>query len=110
MSRPQTIYGELISLESNNDALGLAVFVLQRLLWNPDIAAEFRHAKVPHLYKDGKQYDQIFNNDVLRAEKDCDGNVREKRQLKNTFYCLQNFILFSGRKTTVDIVYVPLVL
>lgn len=54
VARSQTIYGELISLESNSDALGLAVFILQRLLWNPDIAAEFRHAKVPHLYKDGK--------------------------------------------------------
>lgn len=52
---PQTIYGELISLESNNDTLGLAMFILQRLLWNPDIAAEFRHAKVPHLYKDGNE-------------------------------------------------------
>lgn len=51
----QTIYGELISLESNDDTLGLAMFILQRLLWNPDIAAEFRHAKVPHLYKDGRQ-------------------------------------------------------
>ena len=49
----QTIYGELISLESNSDALGLAMFILQRLLWNPDIAAQFRHAKVPNLYKDG---------------------------------------------------------
>uniref|UniRef100_UPI0037E7984D abnormal spindle-like microcephaly-associated protein n=1 Tax=Semicossyphus pulcher TaxID=241346 RepID=UPI0037E7984D len=51
----ETIYGELISLESNSDALGLAMFILQRLLWNPDIAAEFRHAKVPHLYKDGHE-------------------------------------------------------
>ncbi|TKS75147.1 Abnormal spindle-like microcephaly-associated protein -like protein [Collichthys lucidus] len=51
----ETIYGELISLESNSDALGLAMFVLQRLLWNPDIAAQFRHAKVPHLYKDGHE-------------------------------------------------------
>uniref|UniRef100_A0A3Q3VME9 Calponin-homology (CH) domain-containing protein n=1 Tax=Mola mola TaxID=94237 RepID=A0A3Q3VME9_MOLML len=50
-----TIYGELISLESNNDALGLTMFILNRLLWNPDIAAEFRHAKVPHLYKDGHE-------------------------------------------------------
>lgn len=49
----QTIYGEMISLESNSDAVGLAMFILQRLLWNPDIAAEYRHAKVPHLYKDG---------------------------------------------------------
>ncbi|XP_029002056.1 abnormal spindle-like microcephaly-associated protein isoform X2 [Betta splendens] len=51
----ETIYGELISLESNSDALGLAVFILQRLLWNPDIAAAFRHAKVPHLYRDGHE-------------------------------------------------------
>ncbi|XP_008302621.1 LOW QUALITY PROTEIN: abnormal spindle-like microcephaly-associated protein [Stegastes partitus] len=51
----ETIYGELISLESNNDALGLAMFILQRLLWNPDIAAEFRHPRVPHLYKDGHE-------------------------------------------------------
>ncbi|XP_069376833.1 abnormal spindle-like microcephaly-associated protein [Paralichthys olivaceus] len=51
----ETIYGELISLESNSDALGLAMFILQRLLWNPDIAAEFRHLKVPHLYKDGHE-------------------------------------------------------
>ncbi|XP_035996706.1 abnormal spindle-like microcephaly-associated protein isoform X3 [Fundulus heteroclitus] len=51
----ETIFGELISLESNSDVLGLAMFVLQRLLWNPDIAAEFRHARVPHLYKDGHE-------------------------------------------------------
>lgn len=94
MSRPQTIYGELISLESNDDALGLAVFVLQRLLWNPDIAAEFRHAKVPHLYKDGKQYDQIFNNDVLRAEKDCEGNVRKNGNLKIHFIVFKIYFCF----------------
>ncbi|KAG7258610.1 hypothetical protein CRUP_012560 [Coryphaenoides rupestris] len=41
----ETIYGELIPLESNSDVLGLAMFVLTRLLWNPDIATEFRHAK-----------------------------------------------------------------
>ncbi|KAJ4943359.1 hypothetical protein JOQ06_005862 [Pogonophryne albipinna] len=51
----ETIFGELISLESNSDALGLAMFILQRLLWNPDIAAQFRHAKVPNLYKDGHE-------------------------------------------------------
>ncbi|XP_050950699.1 abnormal spindle-like microcephaly-associated protein isoform X2 [Labeo rohita] len=51
----ETIYGELISLESNNDVMGLAMFILGRLLWNPDIAAEFRHAKVPHLYRDGHE-------------------------------------------------------
>uniref|UniRef100_A0A3P8UPN0 Assembly factor for spindle microtubules n=1 Tax=Cynoglossus semilaevis TaxID=244447 RepID=A0A3P8UPN0_CYNSE len=51
----ETIFGELISLESNSDVLGLAMFILQRLLWNADIAAEFRHAKVPHLYKEGHE-------------------------------------------------------
>uniref|UniRef100_A0A8C5DUW6 Calponin-homology (CH) domain-containing protein n=1 Tax=Gouania willdenowi TaxID=441366 RepID=A0A8C5DUW6_GOUWI len=40
---------------SNSDTLGLAMFVLHRLLWNPDIAAEFRHARVPHLYRDGHE-------------------------------------------------------
>lgn len=51
----ETIYGEMISLESNSDVMGLAMFILRRLLWNPDIAAEFRHAKVPNLYKDGHE-------------------------------------------------------
>ncbi|XP_077440379.1 abnormal spindle-like microcephaly-associated protein [Vanacampus margaritifer] len=51
----ETVFGELISLESNSDAMGLAMFILQRLLWNPDLAADFRHPKVPHLYKDGHE-------------------------------------------------------
>ncbi|KAJ3599740.1 hypothetical protein NHX12_033696 [Muraenolepis orangiensis] len=51
----ETIYGELIPLESNSDVLGLAMFILTRLLWNPDIATKFRHGKVPHLYKDGHE-------------------------------------------------------
>ncbi|KAG2461745.1 ASPM protein, partial [Polypterus senegalus] len=51
----ETIYGELISLESNSDVMGLAVFILNRLLWNPDIAAEYRHPTVPHLYRDGHE-------------------------------------------------------
>ncbi|KAM4860799.1 abnormal spindle-like microcephaly-associated protein [Thomomys bottae] len=51
----ETIYGELIPLEDNSDATGLAVFILNRLLWNPDIAAEYRHPSVPHLYRDGHE-------------------------------------------------------
>ncbi|XP_012872750.1 PREDICTED: abnormal spindle-like microcephaly-associated protein, partial [Dipodomys ordii] len=51
----ETIYGELISLEDNSDILGLAVFILNRLLWNPEIAAEYRHPTVPHLYRDGHE-------------------------------------------------------
>ncbi|MEQ2172796.1 hypothetical protein GOODEAATRI_025073 [Goodea atripinnis] len=60
----ETIFGELISLESNSDALGLAMFVLQRLLWNPDIAVEFRHARVPHLYKDG--HEEVLSRFTLK--------------------------------------------
>nr|XP_060630530.1 abnormal spindle-like microcephaly-associated protein [Anolis sagrei ordinatus] len=51
----ETIYGELIALESNSDVMGLAMFILNRLLWNPDIAAEYRHPTVPHLYREGHE-------------------------------------------------------
>ncbi|MGH0158514.1 UNVERIFIED_CONTAM: hypothetical protein FKN15_065270 [Acipenser sinensis] len=51
----ETVFGELVSLESNSDVMGLAMFILSRLLWNPDIAAEYRHPKVPHLYRDGHE-------------------------------------------------------
>lgn len=48
----EIIYGELISLEDNSDVTRLAVFILSHLLWNPEIAAEYRHPTVPHLYRD----------------------------------------------------------
>ncbi|XP_007459726.1 PREDICTED: abnormal spindle-like microcephaly-associated protein homolog isoform X2 [Lipotes vexillifer] len=51
----ETIYGELIPLEDNSDVTGLAMFILNRLLWNPDIAAKYRHPTVPHLYGDGHE-------------------------------------------------------
>uniref|UniRef100_A0ACB8F329 Uncharacterized protein n=2 Tax=Sphaerodactylus townsendi TaxID=933632 RepID=A0ACB8F329_9SAUR len=51
----ETVYGELIALENNSDVTGLAMFILTRLLWNPDIAAEYRHPAVPHLYRDGHE-------------------------------------------------------
>uniref|UniRef100_G1N215 Assembly factor for spindle microtubules n=1 Tax=Meleagris gallopavo TaxID=9103 RepID=G1N215_MELGA len=51
----ETVYGELITLESNSDFMGLAIFILNRLLWNPDIAAEYRHPTVPHLYREGHE-------------------------------------------------------
>ncbi|ESO92879.1 hypothetical protein LOTGIDRAFT_232956 [Lottia gigantea] len=49
----ETIFGEMILLQSNNDVIGLSRFILYRLLSNPDIAAEYAHASVPHLYRDG---------------------------------------------------------
>ncbi|NXY71348.1 ASPM protein, partial [Glareola pratincola] len=51
----ETVYGELIALESNSDVMGLVIFILNRLLWNPDIAAEYRHPTVPHLYREGHE-------------------------------------------------------
>ncbi|XP_067846741.1 abnormal spindle-like microcephaly-associated protein [Heptranchias perlo] len=51
----ESVFGELIPLESNSDVIGLARFILNRLLWNSDIAAEYRHPTVPHLYRDEHQ-------------------------------------------------------
>ncbi|NXM70258.1 ASPM protein, partial [Serilophus lunatus] len=51
----EAVYGELIPLENNSDVMGLAIFILNRLLWNPDIAAEYRHPTVPHLYREGHE-------------------------------------------------------
>ncbi|GFO45530.1 abnormal spindle-like microcephaly-associated-like protein [Plakobranchus ocellatus] len=49
----ETIYGEILMLQSNQDVLGLSRFIVTRLLSSPDIAAEFAHPTVPHLYKEG---------------------------------------------------------
>lgn len=51
----ETVFGELIPLTDNSDITGLAIFILNRLLWNPDIAAEYRHPTVPLLFRDGHE-------------------------------------------------------
>lgn len=51
----ETVFGELIPLADNSDITGLAMFILNRLLWNPDIAAEYRHPTVPLLFRDGHE-------------------------------------------------------
>ncbi|XP_034369003.1 LOW QUALITY PROTEIN: abnormal spindle-like microcephaly-associated protein [Arvicanthis niloticus] len=51
----ETVFGELIPLADNSDTTGLAMFILNRLLWNPDIAAEYRHPSVPLLFRDGHE-------------------------------------------------------
>ncbi|XP_037006810.2 abnormal spindle-like microcephaly-associated protein [Artibeus jamaicensis] len=51
----ETVFGELVALEDNSDVMGMAVFIASRLLWNPDLAAEYRHPSVPHLYRDGHE-------------------------------------------------------
>ncbi|XP_078074264.1 abnormal spindle-like microcephaly-associated protein [Mustelus asterias] len=48
----ECVFGELIPLESNSDVIGIAEFILNRLLWNSDITAAYRHPTVPHLYRD----------------------------------------------------------
>ena len=50
----QTVYGELLLVNNNADVDGISRFVLTRLLNNPDIASDFAHPSVPHLYKPGK--------------------------------------------------------
>ncbi|KAL3871776.1 hypothetical protein ACJMK2_039754 [Sinanodonta woodiana] len=49
----ETIYGEVIPLQSNSDVFGLSRFIVTRLIGNPDIAEEYSHPTVPHLYRDG---------------------------------------------------------
>ena len=50
----QTIYGEILPIQSNNDVAGLTRFLTDRLLGNPDIANEFAHPQVPGLYREGE--------------------------------------------------------
>ena len=40
-------------VNTNVDVLGISHFILTRLLNNPDIASQFAHPTVPHLYKPG---------------------------------------------------------
>ncbi|KAK3591436.1 hypothetical protein CHS0354_033435 [Potamilus streckersoni] len=49
----ETIFGEVIPLQSNSDVYGLSRFIVTRLIGNPDIAEEYSHPTVPHLYRDG---------------------------------------------------------
>ncbi|KAK2814681.1 hypothetical protein Q5P01_000758 [Channa striata] len=50
----QTIYGELISLESKSDTLGLAMFILQSF---SGTQTSSQSSKVPHPYKEGSTID-----------------------------------------------------
>jgi len=51
----ETVYGELLPVNTNSDLLGLSRFLVARLLSNPDILAEFAHPTVPHCYREGHQ-------------------------------------------------------
>ncbi|XP_068203095.1 abnormal spindle-like microcephaly-associated protein homolog [Palaemon carinicauda] len=49
----ETIYGELLFLNSNSDMAGLTHFIITRFITNPDIAAKYAHPSVPHSYRAG---------------------------------------------------------
>ncbi|XP_032240895.2 abnormal spindle-like microcephaly-associated protein homolog [Nematostella vectensis] len=49
----ETIFGEILPIQSNNDVAGIARFLSDRLLGNPSIARAFAHPTVPGLYRDG---------------------------------------------------------
>ena len=51
----ETIYGEILSLSSNSDLLGLSRFLITRWLSNPDVLSEYAHPSVPHSYREGCQ-------------------------------------------------------
>ncbi|XP_060083344.1 abnormal spindle-like microcephaly-associated protein homolog [Ylistrum balloti] len=49
----ETVYGEMIPMQNNTDVISMSRFIVTRLLSNPDIASEYCHPTVPHLYRDG---------------------------------------------------------
>lgn len=51
----ETVYGEILSLSSNSDLLGLSRFLITRWLSNPDVLSEYAHPSVPHSYREGCQ-------------------------------------------------------
>ncbi|CAD5121822.1 DgyrCDS10292 [Dimorphilus gyrociliatus] len=60
----ETVYGELILINSNQDIIGLSKFILTRVLNSPDIQKEFAHPNVPHLYKSG--YEEAIAQHILK--------------------------------------------
>ncbi|ROT66000.1 hypothetical protein C7M84_016007 [Penaeus vannamei] len=60
----ETVYGELLHLNSNSDMTGITRFIITRLLNNPDIAAHFAHPSVPHCYRAG--YEEAIKNFQLK--------------------------------------------
>lgn len=49
----QTVYGEVITLLSNSDVIGLSRFIIHRFLQNPEIASKYSHPAVINYYKKG---------------------------------------------------------
>ncbi|GFU52555.1 abnormal spindle-like microcephaly-associated protein homolog [Nephila pilipes] len=49
----ETIYGEIIPLQTNNDIIGLSRFIIHRFLSNPDIVTKFAYSSVINYFKPG---------------------------------------------------------
>ncbi|XP_041377587.1 abnormal spindle-like microcephaly-associated protein homolog [Gigantopelta aegis] len=49
----ETVFGEILPLQSNSDIVGMSRYILCRLVDSPDLAREFSHPTVPHLYRNG---------------------------------------------------------
>ncbi|XP_071948699.1 uncharacterized protein [Antedon mediterranea] len=60
----ETIYGEMLAIENNDDVVGLSRFIVTRMLYNPDIAAEFAHPTVPAFFRPG--YEDALNKFILK--------------------------------------------
>ncbi|XP_022094618.1 abnormal spindle-like microcephaly-associated protein homolog [Acanthaster planci] len=60
----ETVYGEILPLQGNTDMVGLSRFIITRLLGNPDIATQFAHPTVPHLY--GPGYEEALSQFTLK--------------------------------------------
>ncbi|KAF8774632.1 Abnormal spindle-like microcephaly-associated [Argiope bruennichi] len=60
----ETIYGEMICLQSNSDILGLSRFIIKKFLSNPDINAKFAYSSVINYYKPG--YEDCLKRFILK--------------------------------------------
>ncbi|KAA0190021.1 hypothetical protein HAZT_HAZT001707 [Hyalella azteca] len=59
----ETVFGELLILQSNADVTSITRYIIFRLLSNPDIQRRFAHPSVPHSYKPGyEEAVQMFLN------------------------------------------------
>ncbi|XP_063422495.1 abnormal spindle-like microcephaly-associated protein homolog [Mytilus trossulus] len=60
----ETTFGEMIMIQNNGDVIGLSRFIITRVLGNPDVACEFSHPSVPHLYSRG--YAEAISRHLLK--------------------------------------------
>nr|CAD7400031.1 unnamed protein product [Timema poppensis] len=59
----EAVYGETIPLHSNSDMVGLATFIKNRLLSNPNIVRTHSHPSIRHIFTQG--YEEAMHNFTL---------------------------------------------